>query len=218
MAFGSGRLGWPHFFSSVTRSNGGLSLGPSLVSTRSSPQGIPCIDGIFSILGLHGNLGFTFVATCNICSESLYRESNVRHRLPELIGFLSTWYRLQWLSHFCILYTCRTRTVWMMLPRSADSRRYRLKLKSSCMASGYLPTWIWENIALDSSAQVEYSGRSLCSGFLLSWENFSNGCLLLLLPMGSSYSKGNFPIVLGQSTLFSLNISNFSTIIPTKST
>lgn len=32
------------------------------------------------------------------------------------------------------------------------------------------------------------------------------------------FSKSNFFIVLGQSTLFSLNISNFSTIIPTKST
>lgn len=93
MGSGSGRLGWPHSFSSVTSSTGGLSLGTSLVSTRSSPQGILCIDGLFTILGLHGNLGFTFVATCNICSESLYRESNSRHRLPELIGFLSAWCR-----------------------------------------------------------------------------------------------------------------------------
>lgn len=91
MAPGSGRLGWPHSFSSVTSSNGGLSLGPSLVSTRSSAQGIPCIDGIFNILGLHGNLSFTLVATCNICSESLHRGSHV----PELIGFLSAWYRPQ---------------------------------------------------------------------------------------------------------------------------
>lgn len=112
--------------------------------------------------------------------------------------------------------------LWMMLPHSVDSMRYRFNLvflEGNCNRLWELAKLNWRKHCPRQFCPIRVFWR--ISLFRLppwKWKLIKWLCVATPLSMVSSYSEGTIPIVLGQSAPFSLNISNSVTIMPTKST
>lgn len=70
--------------------------------------------------------------------------------LPGLSDFLEHWHKPQ-LTYFCTFYSCKTSTMWMIMPTPTASFRYSPTLGLELYAPLCLWSWIWESIVLGRS-------------------------------------------------------------------